>query len=200
MCIRLDCSEQGVCPRTCLSTRPLKPRSPSASSSIRPGTQMMQGNQNSKEFAPLPMLPIAQLGSGQRSPPVSSPGNITVKSNDVAITSKNKGNETQSPTVCHEQQLPSVIPLKNAARYVSLTLPKFDGPVPHSIPELSGSPAPVDDYFSFSKPTVESVIKDVDNGQTPSPSSPSIGGGIGIPAEFLVQKPTPLKPVPGQAL
>ena len=78
MCIRLDRSQQGVCPRTCLSARPVKPRpqqvpgsrSPPAmrgpGPQIRPMTPNTQSGRpmTSNGQAPRPMTPNGQPGNG----------------------------------------------------------------------------------------------------------------------------------------
>ncbi|CCU83195.1 SH3 domain containing protein [Blumeria hordei DH14] len=77
MCIRLDSSEQGVCPRTCLSTRPIKPRSHSGSSGgPSPGMQASQASTGlpqqsplSVEKGPLPATPNRQGVPNQPSSP-----------------------------------------------------------------------------------------------------------------------------------
>lgn len=77
MCVRLDSSEQGVCPRTCLSTRPIKPRSHSGSSGCpSPGMQasqastaLLQQSPLSVEKGPLPATPNRQGVPNQPSSP-----------------------------------------------------------------------------------------------------------------------------------
>ncbi|KAG5912933.1 hypothetical protein E4U42_001687, partial [Claviceps africana] len=55
LCIRLDRSQQGVVPRTCLSTRPVKPRSPEGGP--RPGIPVNPLGQFPKGLPPRPMTP-----------------------------------------------------------------------------------------------------------------------------------------------
>lgn len=58
MCIRLDCSEQGVCPRTCLSARPVKPRASPPNQAGFPVVYQTNGKTtNTLEFGPLPKPP-----------------------------------------------------------------------------------------------------------------------------------------------
>lgn len=64
MCVRLDCAKQGVCPRTCLSTRPVMPRSPSGGSRGPPPAMNVPMTPSSR---PQPHTRI----SGSNSPAVS---------------------------------------------------------------------------------------------------------------------------------
>ncbi|KAI1001836.1 hypothetical protein K3495_g6367 [Podosphaera aphanis] len=61
MCVRLDCSRQGVCPRTCLSARPVKPRSPSG------------GPRGPPPAINVPMTPTSRPQSGTKINGPSSP-------------------------------------------------------------------------------------------------------------------------------
>ncbi|KAK6355430.1 hypothetical protein TWF696_004527 [Orbilia brochopaga] len=79
LCIRMDRSQQGVCPRTCLSPRPVKPRPPPGS---RPGPPPLQtgpsrgpgGQPSPSPFSPVgrPQSPGFSSGSRPQSP--RSPG------------------------------------------------------------------------------------------------------------------------------
>lgn len=77
MCVRLDSSQQGVCPRTCLSTRPMKPRSQSGSSGVpAPGARespivagLAPKSPYSVDKGPLPATPNRQGVPNQPSSP-----------------------------------------------------------------------------------------------------------------------------------
>ncbi|KAG5929273.1 hypothetical protein E4U53_002477 [Claviceps sorghi] len=62
LCIRLDRSQQGVVPRTCLSTRPVKPRSPEGGA--RPGPPVNPHGQFQKGLPPRPETPQGQIQMG----------------------------------------------------------------------------------------------------------------------------------------
>ncbi|KAF3928529.1 hypothetical protein ABW21_db0204364 [Orbilia brochopaga] len=80
LCIRMDRSQQGVCPRTCLSPRPVKPRPPPGS---RPGPPPLQTGPSrgpgSAQPSPSPFSPVGRpqspgFGSGSRPQSPRSPG------------------------------------------------------------------------------------------------------------------------------
>ncbi|GAB0131579.1 hypothetical protein EsDP_00000043 [Epichloe bromicola] len=66
LCIRLDRSQQGVVPRTCLSTRPVKPRSPQGGP--RPGPPVNPSGQFPRGLPQRPMTPQGIPGPRPMSP------------------------------------------------------------------------------------------------------------------------------------
>ncbi|KAJ6256289.1 hypothetical protein Dda_8786 [Drechslerella dactyloides] len=76
LCIRMDRSQQGVCPRTCLSPRPVKPRPPPGS---RPGPPPLQTGPSRGPVSPSPFSPVGRpqspgFSSGSRPQSPRSPG------------------------------------------------------------------------------------------------------------------------------
>ncbi|KAH6958791.1 hypothetical protein DER45DRAFT_238386 [Fusarium avenaceum] len=69
LCIRLDRSRQGVVPRTCLSTRPVKPRP--AQAGPRPGPP---GKAGGPPRGPGPMTPNGNRPQSPMGPPMGPPG------------------------------------------------------------------------------------------------------------------------------
>lgn len=67
LCIRLDRSQQGVVPRTCLSTRPVKPRSPQGGP--RPGPPVNPNGQFPRGPPQRPMTPQGRPMTPQGLPP-----------------------------------------------------------------------------------------------------------------------------------
>ncbi|KAG6011385.1 hypothetical protein E4U43_008353 [Claviceps pusilla] len=68
LCIRLDRSQQGVVPRTCLSTRPVKPRSPEGGP--RPGPPVNPSGQFPRGLPGRPMTPQGRSMTSQSMPQV----------------------------------------------------------------------------------------------------------------------------------
>ncbi|KAG5971160.1 hypothetical protein E4U55_001296 [Claviceps digitariae] len=66
LCIRLDRSQQGVVPRTCLSTRPVKPRSPEGGP--RPGPPVNPNGQFSRTVQTRPTTPQGRSMTSQSLP------------------------------------------------------------------------------------------------------------------------------------
>ncbi|EPS35457.1 hypothetical protein H072_11147 [Dactylellina haptotyla CBS 200.50] len=77
LCIRMDRTQQGVCPRTCLSPRPVKPRPPPNSRAPPPPPQMRGPGGPSRPYSPggnRPQSPGFGPGSGSRPQSPRSPG------------------------------------------------------------------------------------------------------------------------------
>jgi hypothetical protein len=122
LCIRLDRSQQGVCPRTCLSQRPVKPRPPQSAlgnrgSPPRPGVSGVRsqsphvfpspgGRPNgdaSRSGSPAPRFPMGpgSHAGGRQSPrpqsPVSRPQSPVVRSQSPVMRPYSPAGRPQSP-------------------------------------------------------------------------------------------------------
>ncbi|KAK4201048.1 hypothetical protein QBC40DRAFT_64475 [Triangularia verruculosa] len=81
LCIRLDRSKQGVVPRTCLSTRPVKPRGPQNGPRINPTVPQGYGRQNaggglSPRMGGFPSPPAGSNNGWQSADRSESPGSF----------------------------------------------------------------------------------------------------------------------------
>ncbi|KAF2722291.1 hypothetical protein K431DRAFT_293457 [Polychaeton citri CBS 116435] len=82
LCIRMDRSQQGVCPRTCLSNLPVKPRAGPPPPGQRPPPGMRRPSNPNGPMYPRPLTPTNQIGNGpqgnrQRSATASKSPNIS---------------------------------------------------------------------------------------------------------------------------
>ncbi|TQS37920.1 hypothetical protein Golomagni_01586 [Golovinomyces magnicellulatus] len=215
MCIRLDSSEQGVCPRTCLSSRPMKPRSQSSSTIGRQCSQLPMGQNNSlssKEAGPLPTspqeLPGHRVNVVHENQPALGPNSPQMRPlPQVPVDSQN---QTSAPVqeIDHDLvpqdlqatkgiQNTDILPLKNAARFVA---PAQNNS--HNPSASQESVAPSVDYFSFSKPTPvdENIRNSISFTHSSQQSVNSMDSVLGVTEPYLDQPTTGEKSVPGQAL
>jgi len=112
LCIRLDRSQQGVCPRTCLSTRPVKPRlqQNGPRGSAPPGMRVpQQGRQDPPQSPPQgrPISPAMNQGHRPLSPagnrPMTPQGySMTPNGPQKQITPQNQG-RPRSPSSAQMQ-------------------------------------------------------------------------------------------------
>ncbi|RKF73781.1 hypothetical protein GcM1_242039 [Golovinomyces cichoracearum] len=214
MCIRLDSSEQGVCPRTCLSSRPLKPRSPSSSTIGRQSSQAtISHNKPSgiKDSGCLPTSPQELPGHrvnvvhetqpmlGPNSPHMRPLPQVPVEiQNSLPTPTAGVTNEMTPQNIqgSKSMHITEILPLKNAARFVAPTQNNSHNP------SLShDSIAPSVDYFSFSKHTsVEENSESIISGHGRQQSVKSMCSVLGVTEPYIGQPMTSEKSVPGQAL
>ncbi|KAK9778598.1 hypothetical protein AB5N19_10426 [Seiridium cardinale] len=181
LCIRLDRSQQGVCPRTCLSTRPVKPR-PAGPPGARNGPPVNPNGQRGPPRGP-------GAGPGPRFPPGQRP--MTPQGGPMAA-----GGRPQSPAMMRPQS-PAGMPRPQSP--AGMGRPQSPGPRAMSPGPRSQSPGPRQRGYS------QSSASGPRNGPGPGPSRMNPANGVppqqrgppGPPGP--PQGPIGRKPVPGQA-
>jgi hypothetical protein len=97
MCVRLDRSQQGVCPRTCLSQRPLKQRPTGPARGPSPnGAHARNGPPRSPTTQTPPQM---RHGNGPVSPRANSPGGYRQQQYRPASPSRSQPQSPTTPTI-----------------------------------------------------------------------------------------------------
>ncbi|KUJ16937.1 uncharacterized protein LY89DRAFT_707346 [Mollisia scopiformis] len=155
MCIRLDRSQQGVCPRTCLSARPVKPRPQNAPGARgpapgprNPGPQgrPMPPNGQGRPMTPNSQAPRPMTPNGQAPRPMTPNGNSMtpqgLQPRPMTPTGPLPGTPNQRPrsnsaasAQAKRNSPPGPSPMK--------PIPQFDGPAsPPTDSPISRKPVP----------------------------------------------------------
>lgn len=170
MCIRLDRSQQGVCPRTCLSARPVKPRpaNPQAARGPPPGMRVPgpQGRAMTPNGQGRPMTP-----NGQSPRPMTPNGQ-----NGRPMTPNGQGGRTMTPQGLQPRPMTPTGPLPGTP----------NGPMP-------GTPNSQNRQRSNSAASGQARRQSPPG---PSPMNPVPQFAGSPPSNSLIGR----KPVPGQAL
>ncbi|ORY64821.1 uncharacterized protein BCR38DRAFT_457142 [Pseudomassariella vexata] len=194
LCIRLDRSQQGVVPRTCLSTRPVKPRPTGGPPGARNGPPRNPNGPRGPRGGP--KYPAAQR-------PMTPQGGPTRPRPDSPIRPMTAGARPQSPAVMPRPQSPAGVPLPQSPAGMprgqspgpmSPNAGRNASPAPRSMIPVSRtqSPGPTERGFSQSRPSPSG----------PSPMYPAPAPGSNIPVKQYQgppRGPVGRKPVPGQA-
>lgn len=157
MCIRLDRSQQGVVPRTCLSTRPVKPRpqqngprGPPPGMRVPqqqrpgPGPQGQQGPPRSMTPQGGPPRPLTPQGQGQPTRPMTpqgqqgSPRVMTPQDTPQQGRPHAGSNASQQPRL----NSPPMNQYQNKPQYPMSTSPPPTGPLPAGPAPVSRKPVP----------------------------------------------------------
>ncbi|CZR62121.1 uncharacterized protein PAC_12018 [Phialocephala subalpina] len=144
MCIRLDRSQQGVCPRTCLSARPVKPRpaNPQAARGPSPGmrgpgpqVRPMTPNGQGRSMTPNGQSPRPMTPNGQGSRPMTPQGLQTRSMTPTGpLPGTPNGPMPSTPNTQNRQR-------SNSAASSQARRQSPPGPSPmNPVPQFNGSP------------------------------------------------------------
>ncbi|CAI6335045.1 unnamed protein product [Periconia digitata] len=175
LCVRMDRSQQGVVPRTCLSKLPVKPRTGPPRQQTPPGgpgSPRMRGPPPPLGAQPRPLSPAS--GRNSPHPPMLSSGNGRMS----------PGPRTMSPGPNRQQQPPQG---RNRSHS---NAPRAASPGPHSMaPPQMGRPR--------SNSAGGAARREPQQGHGPSPMNPNAAANANVNASA----PMPTrKPLPGQAI
>lgn len=202
LCIRLDRSAQGVCPRTCLSTRPVKPR---PTGPAGPGPRAGPGGPPMNPAARGPPRgpggPRGPPGPGQR--PMTPQGGPFPQPNGPKRP-MNAGGRPQSPAMMRPQspahmgrpQSPA-----NMGRPQSPAMMRPQSPAGMGRPQSPGPRAPYNGRPQSPGPNRQRGYSQSSqrNGPGPSPMNPASGSPPQGSPQGSPPGPIGRKPVPGQA-
>lgn len=124
LCVRMDRSAQGVCPRTCLSARPVKPRSNPAPGS--PASQQRRGSPSVNSRSPQGPVP-------QNSQPSQSPAS---SQRYIPYSDSRPGTPSQ------QQRLQTPKAPETTQSLPQITVTETETKLPETKPEILVSPAP----------------------------------------------------------
>ncbi|KAH8804682.1 hypothetical protein F5884DRAFT_421717 [Xylogone sp. PMI_703] len=194
LCIRLDRSQQGVVPRTCLSVRPVKPRPPQNGPrgppppGMRPGPQgrpMSPANQGPRPMSPAQARPMSPAQARPMSPAMKQGPRPMSPAQNGPVTPTNQGRPASPAQQQARRLTPPGPSAMNPAQQPS------QQPTQQSTQQPTQQPA--------QQPTQQTAQQPVQQpAQQPSQPSPPSQPSNGVPPEL--RTPVGRKPVPGQAL